>query len=104
MKSTILWTLVGLNALLLIGLLGKIMPENTAKAQVRRPAEYLMIPGKVIGGISEVVYIVDASNSRLSAMTYDDARQVLDTMRPIDLTQIFDAAAAQRGDGNRGNQ
>jgi hypothetical protein len=91
MKSTILWTLAGLNILLLVGFVSRYTGENQALAQVRRPAEYVMIPGEVIGGSSAVVYIIDTTNGQLGAMSFDDTRSAIDMMPPIDLTRVFEA-------------
>ncbi len=100
MKTAILWTLAGLNVVLLVVLTGKFMGENEAVAQIGRPSEYLMIPGEVVGGTSGVVYIVDSSNSQLTAMAFDDTQRDgrLNSMAPIDLKRVFEAGA--RG-GNR---
>jgi len=90
MKSRILWALVVLNALLLVTLVARYSGDNTAVAQVHRPAEYIMIPGEVGGGTSAVVYIIDSTNGLLGAMTYDDSRRELNTMPPIDLSRVFE--------------
>ena len=90
MKSRILWTLVALNVLLVVTLVARLSGDNAAVAQVRRPAEYIMIPGEVGGGTSAVVYIVDTTNGLLGAMTYDDSRRELNTMPPIDLSRVFE--------------
>ena len=68
MKNRILWALVGLNVLLAATLAMRWSSDNTAVAQVRRPADYIMIPGEVNGGASAVVYMVDTSNGLLGAM------------------------------------
>jgi hypothetical protein len=87
-----LWVLVALNVLLLVALAGRMGGENTAQAQVgqrRRVGEFIMIPGKVSGGANSVMYFIDTNNNVLGAMAYDDSRQVINSMEPIDLNRIF---------------
>lgn len=93
MKNKIVWTLVALNILLAATLVVRVAKPNNAMAQQGgRPSDYSMIPGEVIGGTSGVVYIVDESNGRLSAMSFNDANKTLDVMPPIELSQIYAAA------------
>jgi len=49
MKSTVIWSLVGLNLLLAAIVAARALPISSAQAQAGRPNEYLMIPGKTIG-------------------------------------------------------
>jgi hypothetical protein len=96
MKRKILWGLIGLNVVLLVCLTGRLTNPEAAWGQPRgalRPSDYVMVPGEVIGGTSEVVYIVDTSNGYLGAMTYDDTHGQLLTMAPLDLSTIFRNAA-----------
>jgi hypothetical protein len=88
-RRHILWALVGLNVLLVVTLVARLGGETTASAQVRRPSEYIMIPGEVGGGTSAVVYMIDSTNGLLGAMTYDDSRRELNVMPPIDLSRVF---------------
>lgn len=97
MKTKILSGLVALNVVLAVCLAGRLLRPSTAQAQVRgRPADYIMVPGEIIGGPSDVVYVVDTTNGVLGAMTYDDTQHRLDVMQPINLNTIF-----QRGAGGR---
>lgn len=89
MKSTVLWGLVGLNALLLFIYIGHF---SRAEAQVRRPSDYLLIPGELQQGLTEGVYIVDTTNGFLGAMAYDDTSHQLQVMPGINLNQIFTGA------------
>jgi hypothetical protein len=94
MKSTVLWSLVGLNAVLLFLFAGQFNHLNSAQAQAfRRPADYLLIPGEVTGGSTGLVYIIDSSNGRVGAMAYDDSSRTLQTMPPIDLNRVYSVAA-----------
>lgn len=100
MKHRILWALVVLNVLLAVGLVMRLTHDNSASAQVRRPAEYLLIPGDISGGASSVVYMVDTTNGWLGAMAFDDSRNVLNTMPPIDLSRVFDSGPTGAGPVN----
>jgi len=96
MKTKILSGLVALNVVLAVCLAGRFLRPARAEAQARgaRPSDYIMVPGEIIGGPSEVVYVVDTTNGVLGAMTYDDTQHRLDVMQPINLNTIF-----QRGAG-----
>jgi hypothetical protein len=102
MKSMILWALVALNVLLLIGFVSRYTGENQAMAQVRRPAEYIMIPGNVLNTTAAVIYVIDTTNGQLGALSFDDARSELDVMPPIDLNRLFEAGASATGTGAGG--
>ena len=106
MKSTILWVLVALNALLLFTFIGRVTRDNAAMAQPagskdkdnpnarpRMPGDMVMISGEVSSGVNGVVYIVDTTNGYLSAMTYDDSRGELSAMPKIDLAKCFEGGA-----------
>lgn len=104
MQKRILWALAGLNVLLVMTLAGRLSSDNVAHAQgVKRPSDYVMIPGEVSGGTSAVVYMIDTGNGMLGAMTYDDAQKQLNTMAPIDLARVFDAGGGAPN-APRGNQ
>jgi hypothetical protein len=92
MRRRVFWTLIAFNLLLLITLVARLTPGggNTAVAQVRRPADYIMIPGEVSGGTTMVVYVIDTSNGMLGAMAYDDSAKALNTMPPLDLSRVFE--------------
>ena len=93
MRRRLFWTLIALNLLLAITLIARITPgggESTAVAQVRRPSDYIMIPGEVSGGSTAVVYILDTTNGLLGAMAYDDSQKILNTMPPLDLARVFE--------------
>src|SRR5580765_3676242 len=99
MRRRIFWTLIVLNLLLVITLIARLTPggENAAVAQVRRPADYIMIPGEVNGGSAMVVYILDTTNGLLGAMVYDDSQRVLNTMPPLDLSRVFETGGGVGG-------
>ena len=98
MKKRILWALAALNVLLVMTLAARLSSENTAMAQgVKRPSDYVMIPGEVSGGSSAVVYIIDTGSGQLGAMTYDDSQKQLNTMPPIDLARVFDGGGGGAG-------
>lgn len=93
MKSSLLWALIGLNVLLLLSFIGRLTPSSIAAAPVHRPADYLLIPGALQSGSTEVVYIVDTSNGMLGAMAFDESARRLEVMAPIDLNSIFSITA-----------
>lgn len=113
MRTTLLWSLAVLNALLLASFLSTLTgsevaggsavmaqaaPAPGAAGTARgRPGEYIMIPGEVTGGSSSVVYVIDAVNRQLGAMAYDDTQKQLNVMPPIPLDRVFDAAGAAPG-------
>ena len=102
MKSAALWGLGALNVLLAVVLINKYIPEQRAMAQVGRPSDYIMVPATITGITSGVVVIVDTSKGELSAMSYDDARNILEPMPKIDLNQVFRAGASVGGTGGTG--
>lgn len=89
MKSTSLYALAVLNAVLLCAFVARILPDNHANAQVRRPSEYLLAPGQVSGASADLVYVLDQSNQTLSAFAFDSNARVMTAMEPIDLTRVF---------------
>ena len=93
MKSTVLWGLVGLNAVLLFVFAGQFNHLNIAQAQLHRPADYLLIPGEVNGGSTALVYVIDSTNGQLGAISYDESSRTLQTMPQIDLNRIYNSAA-----------
>jgi len=93
MKSSLLWVLVGLNAILLLCFIGRSTPSSIAAIPIHRPSDYLLIPGEIPSGSTEIVYIVDTSNGMLGAMAYDESAHRLDVMAPINLNSIFSVAA-----------
>jgi hypothetical protein len=109
MKTTVLWTLVVINALLLGSFLSRFTPGGSAmaqpnRAQPARPGDYLMIPGEVTGGSAGIVYIVDMTNGRLGAMSYDESNRRLVTMQATDLAPIFQKATGAPGNDRRPNR
>lgn len=91
MKTVAIWVLGALNAVLLIGLGYKYLPENYAQAQARgRPGDYIMIPVDFAGARSGVVVIVDSATNELSALMVDENRSVLSAQAPIRLQDVFE--------------
>jgi len=94
MKSSVFWALVGLNAVLLFMFAGQFNHLNRARAQAfHRPADYLLVPGRVNGSSTSLVYIIDTTNGKLGAMAYDDSTRTFQTLQPIDLNRVFAVAA-----------
>jgi hypothetical protein len=99
MKTRIIWCLVGINIALLAMIVLPRVQSNTAVAQrSERPADYVLIPGTILGKDNGIVYVIDSSNGKMSALVYDDASGRLVVMPPTDLLRIFeigqDAAGA----------
>jgi len=99
MKSRITWCLLGMNIALLAMFVLPRMKPNTALAQrAERPADYILIPGTILGIDRGIVYVIDSSNGQMSALAYDDASGRLGVMPPTDLLRVFeigqDAGAA----------
>ena len=89
-KTLALAALVVVNAALGLSLLGGFTPDNTAEAaaaQVGRPSEYLMIPGRPIGLNQDVVYIVDTTNGLLSAAGYNQTNGVIEFTPALNLNR-----------------
>ncbi len=106
MKSTVLWALVLLNAILLVTFLGRVTRDNAALAQPARatsarPGDYLMVPADVVGASNGIVVIVDQTNGQLSAMSYDENSRRLVNMAKIDLAQVFQRGTGGRNQGGR---
>jgi hypothetical protein len=99
MKSTLLWSLAGLNLLLAAILVAKIMPDNQAMAQRALPGDYLMIPGQATGLSYSVVYVVDQTNQQLSAMAWNQGK--VEMIPAIDLKRIFADTPPAPQDGPR---
>jgi hypothetical protein len=97
MKSVAFWTLIALNVVLLGSFASRMSKPNIAAAQAERPGDYLMIPGSVVGGVNDVVYVLDQNSHQLSAMSYDDSSHALVTMKPArDLDRDFDTTGRKR--------
>lgn len=94
MKSLALWSLVILNVVLGGILLARFGRENTAIAQVGRPADCTMIPGEIIGNSNAVIFLIDTTNGKLGGMIFDPTRSRFDLLPPIDLARVLDAGAA----------
>ena len=101
MKNVILWGLVLLNVLLLTAFVGRISGNDSAMAQNRRPADYLLIPAAITeDGSSAVVYMLDTDNNMLGGMVFDDSRKELLTMQPINIERIFSTGEGITTGGN----
>ena len=99
MKTVALWTLVAMNVVLLAAFTSRMTKNNTASADVAgsRPGDYLMIPGSVVGGVNDVVYVIDQTHHLLSYMSYDDSSKTVMTSRSRDLDRDFDSMPSGRG-------
>jgi TRAP-type uncharacterized transport system fused permease subunit len=89
MKTTVIWFLVALNAMLLGALVWKYLPTNYAEAQVRRPGDYVMIPVDFPGARAGTVVILDSTTREMSAIMFDDTQKTIGAMPPIKLDDVF---------------
>jgi hypothetical protein len=72
--------LIALNAalLLVLGII-TLAPESYAqRGQARVRGDYTMVSGRIVGGSSNVVYIIDAANQELIAVRWSNASKGLD--------------------------
>lgn len=100
MKSVIFWALAALNVLLLAALLAPYTKDNAAYAAGRgRRPDFLMIPGRVIGQNSSVVYIIDTANRRLGAVALGANGRDVAGMAPIGLERVFQDQRPEPGAG-----
>ncbi len=99
LKTVAFWSLVALNVVLLASFVSRMTKPNVAAAQVGgRPGDYIMIPGSVVGGVNDVVYVLDQTSHQLGAMTYDPSTNSLVPMKPCrDLDHDFDASNNSNG-------
>jgi hypothetical protein len=96
MKSTVFWTLIVVNVVLLLSFIGRVMHENSAMAQNARtrPGDYLMIPAEIQGSTNGIVVVLDQTDGTLSAISYDDSNNRFDMMPKMDLAKVLNAASA----------
>jgi hypothetical protein len=96
-RTYALWALMVLNVVLGMALLARHGSENTAVAQVGRPADYLIVPGAVVSSTDAVMYMLDMSNGVLGAMAFDSPSSQFSFLQPIDLNRLFDEAQRTGG-------
>jgi hypothetical protein len=96
MKTRVLWALAALNVFLLAGMFFPLKRTAAAPAAAARPGEYIIIPGEVTGGPSAVLYIIDETNRRLTARSYDENKKAFSDMTPLDLDRVFDVGGGRR--------
>ena len=103
MKSTVLWALIALNAMLATTFVLRCIKPNAAYAQANRPGDYIMLSGTVIGGNGAMIYIIDQQSQQLSGLMVDQ-RGKLDAVKPLDLQRAFSggAGAGAGADGGAG--
>ncbi len=101
LRSTLVWALVALNALLLAALVGRWMKPSAAiaaqAAGANRPGDYIIVPAEVVGGNGAIVYVIDTTRGQLSAMGLENNK--LASMAPVDLNRVFDARGGARRAG-----
>lgn len=106
MKSTLFWTLIVLNVVLLGSFIWRVTPENRAVAQranaVVRTGDYLVVPAEVNGAANGVVVVLDQSTGMLTGLSYDEGSKGFGRpMAKIDLKTAFQGGT---GTGVRGTR
>lgn len=96
-KSFMFWSLAGINAVLLVGVLAPYVHDNTAMAARARRPSLMLIPGQVIGENSSVVYLIDTANQRIGAVALSNTGKALSGMAPVSLSRVFEDAPAGGG-------
>jgi len=72
--------LIALNVVLLAALTLVSLTPRQATAQLRRPGEYLMIPGESRGRPQEnMIYLLELNTSRMIAVTFNSSNNQLST-------------------------
>lgn len=82
--------LVILNLVLACGL-GAVSLSTSADAQASNPVnrvrgEYSVVGGSTIGGISNMLYVLDSANREMIALHWDDSRKSLEGIGYRDLS------------------
>ena len=98
MKSTVLWALIAINAMLATTFVLRLIKPSAAYAQNNRPGDYIIVPAEVVGGNGAIVYVIDTTRGQLSAMGRENNR--LASMQPIDLNRVFEARGGNRRAGD----
>jgi hypothetical protein len=72
--------LIALNAGLLLALGAvSLAPEATAQRGAGRArGEYTLVSGRVIGGNSNAVYVIDSANQEIIGLTWNNTRKALE--------------------------
>ena len=96
MKSTAMWALIALNAMLATTFVLRMVKPNVAYAQNNRPGDYIMLPGTAIGQSGAMIYIIDQSSQQLSGLVVNQ-RGGLEALKPIDLQHAFSNADGGAG-------
>ena len=80
MNRRSLGALITLNIVLLAALVLVSLTPQTATAQLRRPGEYLMIPGESRGRPQEnMIYLLEIGTARMVAITFNSSNNRLQT-------------------------
>ena len=88
--------LLALNAGLLLVLAAvSLAPEATAQrggGAGRARGEYTMLSGRVVGGNSNAIYVIDSANQELIGLTWNNTRKTLEGFGYRDLNADSGAA------------
>ena len=87
--------LIALNIALLLVLGAMVLsPSTFAQRGTRARGEYTMVSGKIIGGNSHVVYILDGANQEVLAAKWNESAKAVDVIGYRDMQAD---ASAQKG-------
>lgn len=80
MNKKSLGALITLNVALLAALALVSLTPQSATAQLRRPGQYLMIPGEARGRAQEnMIYVLEIGTARMVAITFNSSNNRLQT-------------------------
>jgi hypothetical protein len=78
--------LIALNGVLLAVLAAVVLaPASHAQRGVRARGDYTMIAGRMLGGNSHAVYVIDAANQEMIAIKWNDTTKSFDGIGYRDL-------------------
>lgn len=93
-KKAIMYTLIGLNILLLVALVHVNL--GTAQAATFKTTDYALVTGKVSGS-ADGVFILDRAEERMTVITLDPTTKKLRKIgMTVPLNKIFESATPSR--------
>ena len=84
-RKVVIYTLLGLNILLLLGLIHTNVVPAQAAAPTYRPTDYTVVVGDISGG-EEAVTVIDQAQGKMAVLVYDrQKKRVVVLGRPKEL-------------------
>lgn len=98
-RSRIIWALAIVNALLLVGLSWKLGGENKAYAQGGGRGDYIMVPARLPGANSGVIYVINTREKLLVPVVFDNRGQngTLTAGQAVNIQRIIENGAGVNG-------